>query len=414
MDIRESLAAALRSLRANKVRSALTMLGIIIGVAAVIAMLAIGRGAQDAVTDQIQSMGTNLIFVFPGAAQQGGVRQAAGSAQTLTYDDALAIANRDDCPSVVAVAPEFQMGGQVVYQGQNVNSRIVGVTDAYATVRNYEVADGEFITPAHVTGRSVVAVLGANVAYRLFGDESPIDQSIRINNITFKVIGVLASKGGTGFGSQDDQVLIPLTTAQTRMGRRFYRGSVVVSTISVQAISERAVDQAIEEISQVLRQRHRILFDDDFQVLSQNDILSIANQITGILTAFLGGIAAISLLVGGIGIMNIMLVSVTERTREIGIRKAVGAKRRDILAQFLTEATMLSVLGGLLGILAGWGISGIVSRVVTSTGTPLASRLTLDAVLLATGFSVAVGLFFGIYPAARAAALHPIEALRYE
>ena len=413
MDLRESLFTALRSLQANKVRSALTMLGIIIGVAAVVAMLAIGHGAQAQITDQIQSMGTNLLFVRPGAVQEGGVRQAAGSAQTLTYEDALAIADPVNCPSVALVAPEVNLVGQVVYQGVNTNARIYGVTPEYAEVRNYEVADGEFIGAGHVSGRSLVAVLGSGTAQALFGDESPVGQTVRINNVTLRVIGVLESKGGTAFGLQDEVVLVPLTTAQTRLGRGFFRGSARVSLINVQVASERLVDQAIQEISDLLRERHRVLFEDDFEVSSQADILSVANEIMSVLTIFLGGIAAISLLVGGIGIMNIMLVSVTERTREIGIRKAVGAKRRDIRTQFLMEATTLSVLGGVLGILLGWAISALVSRIQVQ-GASLSTRLSPEAVLLATGFSIGVGLFFGIYPAVRAARLHPIDALRYE
>jgi len=414
MDLRESLLTALRSLRGNKVRSALTMLGIIIGVAAVIAMLSIGRGAQAMITAQIESMGSNLIFVYPGAAQEGGIRQAAGTMQTLTYEDALALADKSVCPSVAAVAPEVTAGGQIVFQSQNVNARISGVTPEYAQVRNYQVASGEFINESQVSGRSLVAVLGANIANTLFADQEPVGQTVRINNITFRVIGVLAPKGGTGMGSQDDVVLIPLTTAQTRLGRRFVRGGTAVTNINVQAVDANSIDQAIQEITDVLRQRHHILFDDDFQVLNQADVLAMANQITGILTAFLGGIAAISLLVGGIGIMNIMLVSVTERTREIGIRKAVGAKRRDILAQFLTEATVLSVSGGLIGILLGWALAGLITRISTSSGTAITAVLSADSVLMATGFSIVVGLFFGIYPAARAASLHPIDALRYE
>jgi len=414
MNLRESLVTALRSLRANKVRSGLTMLGIIIGVAAVIAMLSIGRGAQAAITSQIQSMGTNLLFVQPGAVEQGGVRQASGSAQTLTYEDALAIADPNNCPGVALVAPEVSTFGQIVYQGNNVNARVQGVTAEYAEVRNYQVADGEFIDAGQVSARSAVAVLGSNIAATLFGDDNPVGQSIRVSNVNLRVIGVLASKGGTGFGSQDDVVLVPLTTAQSRFERRQFRGDTGVSQISVQVADERQIDQATAEISAVLRERHHILFEDDFQVSSQADFLSMANQVTGVLTVFLGGVAAISLLVGGIGIMNIMLVSVTERTREIGIRKAVGAKRRDILVQFLTEATVLSVAGGLLGILLGWGISRLISGVSITGGAGIATVLSVDSVLLATGFSMAVGLFFGIYPAARAASLRPIDALRYE
>ncbi len=414
MNLRESLLSALRSLRSNKVRSGLTMLGIVIGVAAVIAMLSIGRGAQAAITSQIQGMGTNLLFVSPGAAQQGGVRQATGTMQTLTYEDALAIADKAACPSVAAVAPEVDTAGQIVYQGVNVNARISGVTPEYAEVRNYQVADGEFINAGQVSGKSLVAVLGSNIAQTLFGDLNPVGESIRVNNIPLRVIGVLESKGGGGFGSQDDVVLVPLTTAQARLGRRLVRGGSAVSQISVQAVDAQSIDEAIDEISTLLRERHHIVIDDDFQIMNMADILSAANQITGILSVFLGGIAAISLLVGGIGIMNIMLVSVTERTREIGIRKAVGAKRQDILAQFLTEATVLSVLGGLLGILLGWGISRLIAGINMGGNAAISPVVGPDSVLLATGFSLAVGLFFGIYPAARAARLNPIDALRYE
>jgi putative ABC transport system permease protein len=414
MKLTESLLSALRSLLANKVRSSLTMLGIIIGVAAVIAMMSIGSGAQAAITGSIESMGTNLLFVYPGSTQQSGVRTASGSAQTLTLDDATAIGDPANCPDVAAVAAETTVSGQIVYQGQNTNTRVTGVTDQYGAVRNLQVDNGEFVTAQQVTGRSLVAVLGANTAATLFADQEPVGQNIRINNVTFTVIGVLKAKGGSGLGSQDDMVLIPLTTAQVRFGRRFYRGAPTVSTISVQAANAKSIDAAAEEVKTLLRQRHRIVLDDDFQVLSQADILGVANQITGILTIFLGGVAGISLLVGGIGIMNIMLVSVTERTREIGIRKAVGAKKRDVLLQFLTEATVLSVVGGLIGILLGWGLARLIGSIASSTGTQLTPVVGASAVFLATGFSAAVGLFFGIYPALRAASLHPIDALRYE
>jgi putative ABC transport system permease protein len=414
VNLRESLQTALRSLLANKVRSALTMLGIIIGVAAVIAMLSVGRGAQTAIDSQIKSLGTNLLFVRPGAAQQSGVRQAQGTVQSLTLEDAQALADTSVCPSVALVAPEVDQFGQVIFQGQNENVRITGVTPEYAAVRNFQVADGDFVDPSQVSGRSLVAVLGPATVATLFGDQSPIGQTIRINNGSYRVIGVLASKGGTGLGSQDDVVLIPITTAQTRLGRNFFRGGTGVSVINVQAIDDKHLDSAIAEMSAVLRERHHIVFDDDFQITSQADTLASANQITGVLTIFLGGVAAISLLVGGIGIMNIMLVSVTERTREIGIRKAVGAKRRDVLSQFLTEATVLSVLGGLTGILLGWGLARLISNIASNSGTALTAVVSWDSVLLATGFSLAVGLFFGIYPALRAASLHPIDALRYE
>ncbi|MGB9592971.1 MAG: ABC transporter permease [Anaerolineae bacterium] len=411
MNVQESLRTAITSLSANKLRSFLTMLGIVIGVAAVIAMLSIGRGAQAAITSQITSMGTNLLFVRPGAASQGGVRMAQGSAATLTYEDALALAQ---APSVAAVAPEASTFGQVVYLSNNINTQITGVTPEYEQVRNMPVEYGSFITEQHVAARSPVAVIGANVAADLFNGDDPLDKTIRINGQNFRVIGVLKAKGGTGFGVVDDRILIPLTTLQSRLassGR--FRGGNTIQTINVQVISEKVTDQAVEEISAILRERHNILYEDDFTITSQQDTIEAANQITGILTVFLGGIAAISLLVGGIGIMNIMLVSVTERTREIGIRKAVGARKRDILAQFLTEATLLSVVGGLVGILVGYGISRFITG-INLGNTQISAVVSADSVLLATLFSVAVGLFFGIFPAQRAADLNPIEALRYE
>lgn len=411
MNIQESLRTAITSLSANKLRSFLTMLGIIIGVAAVIAMLSIGRGAQAAITSQITSMGTNLLFVRPGAASQGGVRQAQGSAATLTYDDALALA---EVPSVAAVAPESSTFGQVVYLSNNINTQITGVTPEYEQVRNMLVESGSFITAQHIAARSPVAVIGANVAAELFNGGDPLDKNIRINGQNFRVIGVLKAKGGTGFGITDDRILIPLTTLQSRLassGR--FRGANTIQTINVQVVDRKVTDQAIEGISAILRERHNILYEDDFTITSQRETIEAANQITGILTVFLGGIAAISLLVGGIGIMNIMLVSVTERTREIGIRKAVGARKRDILAQFLTEATLLSVAGGLTGILVGYGISRFITG-INLGNTQISAVVSADSVLLATLFSVAVGLFFGIFPAQRAADLNPIEALRYE
>ncbi|MDH7490112.1 MAG: ABC transporter permease [Anaerolineae bacterium] len=411
MNVQESLRTAITSLAANKLRSFLTMLGIIIGVAAVIAMLSIGRGAQEAITSQITSMGTNLLFVRPGAASQGGVRQAQGSAATLTYEDALALAQ---APSVAAVAPEASTFGQVVYLSNNINTQITGVTPEYEQVRNMPVESGSFITAQHIAARSPVAVIGANVAADLFNGDEPLDKTIRINGQNFRVIGVLKAKGGTGFGITDDRILIPLTTLQSRLassGR--FRGGNTIQTINVQVVNAKVTDQAIEEIGAILRERHNILYEDDFTITSQQDTIEAANQITGILTVFLGGIAAISLLVGGIGIMNIMLVSVTERTREIGLRKAVGARKRDILAQFLTEATLLSVAGGLAGILVGYGISRFITG-INLGNTQISAVVSADSVLLATLFSVAVGLFFGIFPAQRAADLNPIEALRYE
>ncbi len=415
MKLWESIRLAWHSLGANKLRSALTTLGIIIGVAAVIALLSLGRGVQTSITSQIQSIGTNLLYVRPGAQTQGGVRAEVGSAVTLTLDDARALADPANVPSAVAVAPQVNSFGQVVALGQNVRTQVLGVTPEYAQVRNYQVLSGEFIQASHVTARSAVAVLGYTTAANLFGEpESAVGQSIRINGQPFRVIGVLASKGTIGPFSQDDLVMVPLTTVQTRLFRGAnVRGSDSVSLISVQVADASLINQATQEIAETLRQRHRVLYEDDFTISSQQDVLNTALQITGALTLFLGGIAAISLLVGGIGIMNIMLVTVTERTREIGIRKAVGARRRDILAQFLIEAVMLSVMGGVLGIAVGWGISRLLGNIQLGT-TAIQPEVGLDAVLMATLFSMAVGIFFGIYPASRAAALNPIEALRYE
>jgi len=414
-NVAQSARVALRSLTANKTRSALTMLGIIIGVAAVIAMLSIGQGAQAAITSQIESIGTNLLFVRPGSTQQGGVQQGAGTAQTLTLEDAQALT---DLPGVVAVAPEVDGFGQFVYQAQNSRSRIIGVTPDYPAVRDYTLAEGSFIGNADVTANSQVVVLGNTVASNLFGDPTlAIGQEIRINGQPFRVVGVLASKGTTGFGNQDDVGLIPLTTAQNRLlgTTRVQGGQRSISLINIQVASPAVNNQVISEITDVLNQRHHILFQGqgDFTVSSEQDILNTANQVIGVFTLFLGGVAAISLLVGGIGIMNIMLVSVTERTREIGLRKAVGARKRDILAQFLIEAAFLSLTGGVLGIVLGWALSRLMGHLPfgNSTITPIVG---IDAMLLATLFSAAVGLFFGWYPAWRAARLNPIDALRYE
>jgi putative ABC transport system permease protein len=415
MNLVESLRIALVSLAANKLRSALTMLGIIIGVAAVIALMGVGRGASAAIDSQINSMGTNLLFVTPGSTSTSGVRSAQGSAQSLTYEDARALADPENgLTAVAAVAPQVQAFGQVVYKGNNVNTPIIGATAAYATVRNYEVENGEFITDADVQTKKAVAVVGASVAADLFTEgQDPVGQSVRINNIPFKIVGVLKSKGGSGMGNQDDQVLVPITTAMARLSRSRFGSSNTVSQISVQATSKDQIDAAIEQIKTLLRTRHNIRYEDDFTVQSQADILASATAITDVLTLFLGGVAGISLLVGGIGIMNIMLVSVTERTREIGIRKAIGATRKNVLAQFLTEAIVLSVLGGLLGVAAGAGIAHLISGVSIGSMT-LKPTINLDSILLATIFSLVVGLFFGIYPAYRASSLNPIDALRYE
>lgn len=410
MNLIESTRIALRALIANKLRAGLTMLGVIIGVAAVIALMSIGRGASAAISNQIQSIGTNLLFVRPGASQEGGVRGQEGSASTLTLEDGEALKNID---GIVAVAPEVDSFGQLVYQGNNMNARVLGVTPEYLDASTASPAAGDFITAANVTGRSLVACLGSTVASTLMPEQDPIGQSVRINNVPFRVACVMTPKGGTGFLTQDTQVFVPLTTAQTRLGRGArFRGGNNIDVLNIKLADTNASDAVTQQIGDILRERHRVI-EDDFTVVSQQDILSAATSVTDTLTIFLGGIAAISLIVGGIGIMNIMLVSVTERTREIGIRKAVGAKRRDILLQFLTEATVLSVLGGLIGTALGWGIALALGSVSLGNQqiTPVVDGA---AVILAVAFSIAVGLFFGIYPALRASSLRPIEALRYE
>ena len=413
MKLYRLLIEALENLSANKLRSMLTVLGIVIGVAAVIAMLSIGRGAEASITSRIESMGTNLVYVTPGSTNQSGVRSAAGSAGTLTLDDAEALAS---LPDIVAVAPETNGFVQVVYQGQNTNTRLMGVTPGYQTVSSLTLADGIFISEANQSARSLVVVLGSSVAENLFGGTSGVvGQKVRMNGQPYKVIGVLTSKGGTGFMNQDDQVFIPLSTAQTRLvgGSRF-RGSSVINQINVKAASADAVDQVINNVTLTMRERHgTIQGADDFTVTSQEATLDTATQVTDTLTIFLGGIAGISLAVGGIGIMNIMLTTVTERTHEIGLRKAIGARRRDILLQFLVESMVLSLIGGLIGAVFGWGIAQMMGQIQIS-GTIITPVVGLDSVLLATLFSMAVGLFFGIYPATRAARLQPVEALRYE
>lgn len=407
------LIEAFDSLMANKMRSMLTVLGIVIGVAAVIAMLSIGRGAEASITSRIESIGTNLVYVTPGSASENGVRGAAGTAATLTLDDAKALV---DLPNVVAVAPVTSNVVQVVYQGQNTRTRLMGVTSGYQEVSSLMLEDGEFITDAHQSSRSLVVVLGSSVAETLFGSTSGVvGQRVRLNGMQFKVIGVLASKGGTGFLNQDDQVFIPLSTALYRLvgGMRF-RGSNVISQINVKAENAKMVDAVVQEVTLAMRELHGTVEGaDDFTVTSQQATLEAATQVSDTLTLFLGGIAGISLMVGGIGIMNIMLTTVTERTHEIGLRKAVGAQRRDILMQFLVESTVLSLLGGLIGVAFGWGIAHLMGNIQIS-GSTITPVVGLDSVLLATFFSMAVGLFFGIYPATRAARLQPVEALRYE
>jgi putative ABC transport system permease protein len=408
MDFLQSILEAVDSLTSNKLRSALTILGIVIGVGAVIAMLAIGRGAQNSITGSISSIGTNLLFVIPGGGED--IRNP----RPLTLEDAKALNDPLNAPAVLNAAPMLNSNADVSFGGQSTRTQVAGVTAGYDNLRSLSVTEGQFISEENILGRAAVAVLGPDTATNLFGrSEGVTGETIRIDGQPFRVIGVLKAQGGSGFSNADDQIIVPLTTAQARLVRKSTRNAV--DMILVQAASAEDVPVANEQVAEILRSRHRTpVGSDDFTVFTQQSFLDIAKTITGVLTIFLGGIAGISLLVGGIGIMNIMLVSVTERTREIGLRKAVGARKRDILIQFLTESALLSLVGGLIGIALGWGLSVLVGVIARASNAELNPSVSLDAILLATLFSAAVGLFFGLYPAKRAADLEPVEALRYE
>ena len=415
MNLLSILRTALSSLSSNKLRAGLTLLGIVIGVAAVISLMAIGRGVQQSITDRIQSLGSNLIFVRPGQSSVGGFFGGQGSATTLTLDDAYALLDPVFAQNVAAVAPELTTSGQLVAGRENTSTQIVGVTPEYSSVRNFPVASGQFISPVHVRNSSQVVVLGSGVAETLFGFRDPVGQAIRINGRQFRVVGVLESKGGGFFGSFDDRVMVPITTSYYRLAnQRTAQGGVNVQTVNVQVNNVDEIDAAVREVATVLRLRHRITGEDDFIVSSQQDTIETLEETTNTFVVFLGAIAGISLLVGGIGVMNIMLVSVTERTREIGIRKAMGAKRRDILFQFVSEATFLSIGGGGVGVALGVVLTRILDGKTLFGTSPTQTAFSGDIAVLALAVSAAIGLFFGIYPAMRAARLHPIEALRHE
>lgn len=406
MNLWDSIQVALEGIAANKMRSALTMLGIIIGVGAVIAMLSIANGAKKQMMSNIQAMGTNVLFVQAGSMRRGmGPHQGAGSAQSLTLEDADAILKQ--CPSVEKVAPEVDSAAQLKYKNQNTNTQITGTTADYPAIRNYQMQAGRFFNSREVRASAKVAILGPSTAKELFGEGlSPVGKDIRIKGIRFRVIGMTASKGSQGgFGDPDDVVFIPISTAMRRLF-----GLDNIRSISVQARSMQLMDQVTTEITNLLRKRHRLAdsAEDDFGIFTQSDMMQMANAVSGTMTALLGGIACVSLLVGGIGIMNIMLVSVTERTREIGIRKALGARRHDIAMQFLVEALVLSLCGGVLGIVLGFGLSS-VARLLN-----IEPVVTMQSIILAFAFSAGIGVIFGFYPAQKAAQLDPIDALRYE
>ena len=401
---------ALRALRVNRTRSALTMLGIIIGVAAVIAMVGVGAGATERIEAQIQSIGSNLIIVLPGSVSSNGVRLGSGGVATLTEDDAKAIAA--ECPSVALTAPSVRGVVQVVYGNNNWATTVYGVTPDYMTLRDYSTLSGQFFTTQDVDAAAKTAVLGETVAQNLFGASNPTGQVVIIKNVPFTVSGVLTPKGQSPTGQdQDDVILLPISTALQKVLGANKANARAVGAVMVQAVNPQAMDGAIQEMEALLRERHRIQpgLDDDFSVRNLTEVFAAQETSAQVMAILLGAIASVSLIVGGIGIMNIMFVSVTERTREIGLRLAVGAKRRDILSQFLVEAVALSLVGGVVGIFVGVTASAVISHFAQWS-----TDISMISVVASFLFSALVGVFFGYYPARKAAFLNPIEALRYE
>ena len=410
MDLLATLRIALRALRVNKLRSVLTMLGIIIGVGAVITMIAVGGGAQARVEEQIKSLGSNLMIIIPGSTTSGGVRLGGSSAQTLTEDDAWAITR--EVHEVQAAAPSSRGSGQIVAGNNNWSTVIYGVTPDYLEVRDWPIVAGRGFEPQEITGAGKVALIGQSVAKQLFGDIDPVDQQVRVRKVPFTIVGVLEKKGQSMMGTdQDDVILVPLTTARNRLFGNPQGKLRRVGVISVKVRDGQSMKEAEDRIRELMRQRHKLQpgAEDDFTIRNLTEILQAQEASSKVLTLLLAAVASVSLLVGGIGIMNIMLVSVTERTREIGLRMAVGARANDILKQFLVEAVTLSLIGGLLGIALGLGGSLAIGQFAGWR-----TSLSPASIVLAVGFAAAIGIFFGFYPARKASRLLPIEALRYE
>ncbi len=405
---------AVESIVAHKMRAILTMLGIIIGVAAVLTTMGIGRGAAANITARIESQGTNLLTINPGASNTGGLGGGAGSAQTLTLGDANALLDRELHPSLALVAPDYSANARLVSGHTNNQYTVVGITADYPTVRNLEIASGRLLTQAEITNQSQVTVLGSEVVSELFGAEDPVGLTVRINGQPFQVVGILKEIGGFGRNRPDEQAFVPIGVAQGLLfNAPRYRGEYTISNINIQVVSADQIDAAQRQIETTLRLQHNLKVDatNDFNIFNQASLLETASDISQTLTIFLGAIGAISLLVGGIGIMNIMLVSVTERTREIGLRKAIGAHDNDILLQFLIEALVLCFFGGLIGVGLAYGLAALLASIPSFTFQVL---IQPDSLALALGFSLLAGLIFGIYPALRATQLDPIEALRSE
>ncbi|MDG2616504.1 FtsX-like permease family protein [Thermoleptolyngbya sichuanensis A183] len=403
MDLLESTAMAVKTLKANKLRSALTMLGIIIGNASVITMVGVGQGAQRYASEQFESLGPNVLFVIPGS--DSSRQRTLETPRTLTLEDAEAIASQ--VPTVIGVAPQLQTQQTVTQGNRSTSALIVGTTPEFSTVRSFPVARGRFLTDMDVQRGNRSVALGADLARSLFGDADPLGQTIRIKNLTFQVVGVMEAKGAFLGNNQDDVAYIPITTMSSQITGNSSPYGTEVTFISIMSRDEQSIGAAQFQVTNLLRLRHRIVSEDDFTVRSQKDALEIVGNVTGALTIMLAAIAGISLLVGGIGIMNIMLVSVRERTQEIGLRKAIGASQQDILVQFMIEATILAVLGGVAGTLIGIGGVSLAGAL-----TPLKAGVSPTAILLAVGVSGGIGLFFGVVPARQAAKLDPIVALR--